>query len=170
MSDELILFDIFDRPLGHGEKLDVHQRGLLHRAFSVFLFDGDKMLLQRRAEGKYHSGGLWANSCCSHPRYGEELEEAVHRRLRQELGVDCAVEERFSFVYRTEFADGLSEYEYDHVFTGEYSGAVCPAADEIAEVRWMTLDERASAMTREPQKFASWFIIAASRLIRSMQK
>ena len=95
---------------------------------------------------------------------------AVHRRLRQELGVDCAVEERFSFVYRTEFADGLSEYEYDHVFTGEYSGAVCPAADEIAEVRWMTLDELASAMTREPQKFASWFIIAASRLIRSMQK
>ena len=94
----------------------------------------------------------------------------MHRRLRQELGVNCAVEERFSFVYRTEFADGLSEYEYDHVFTGEYSGAACPAADEIAEVRWMTLDELASAMTREPQEFASWFIIAASRLIRSMQK
>lgn len=166
MSDTLILVDLLDRPVGQGEKLDVHKRGLLHRAFSVFLFDGDRLLIQRRAFDKYHSGGLWANSCCSHPRAGEGLDEAVHRRMMQELGMDCAVTEEFAFVYRAVYADGLSEYEYDHVFAGEYSGAVAPDAGEIAEVKWIAADELLDEMAAHPERFSAWFIIAAPELIR----
>ena len=131
MQDELILVDLFDRAIGHGEKLDVHRRRLLHRAFSVFLVDENgRWLLQKRADGKYHSGGLWANACCSHPRWGETLPQAVSRRLQEELGITGEARELFSFIYYTPFPS-LSEYEYDHVFLLLHSGPVTPNPEEI---------------------------------------
>jgi len=161
-EDELILVDLFDRPVGHAPKLACHEQGRLHRAFSVFLVNGREVLLQRRAEGKYHSGGLWTNSCCSHPRVGEELGEAVARRLYEELGVDgCACREVGSFVYRHEFENGLVEFEYDHVFVGEWAGAVAPDPTEASAVAWVGIDEVASRLEREPDAFTCWFMTAA---------
>ena len=124
MEDRVILVDIFDNQIGSGEKMRVHREGRLHRAFSVFLYDGRKMLIQQRNPEKYHSGGLWANACCSHPRDRETLEEAVDRRMSEELGIQPEVREIDSFVYRAVYGDGLSEYEYDHVFLGKYRGEV----------------------------------------------
>ena len=121
--NNLILVDPDDREIGFGEKTDVHRRGLLHRAFSVFLFDGDRVLIQQRAAGKYHSAGLWANTCCSHPRAGQGLTEAVVQRLEEECGIRGAkIREAGCFLYRASFPNGLTEYEYDHVKTG-YAGA-----------------------------------------------
>lgn len=159
--DELILVDTRDQVVGHGEKLQVHREGLLHRAFSVFLVHDGKMLLHRRAEGKYHSGGLWTNACCSHPRRGEELSEAVERRLKEELGVSCPCEERFHFVYRAPFPGGITEYEYDHVFLGDYWGELRPDPEEIAACRWVEFSVLRDQLLRTPEVFTPWFLIAA---------
>lgn len=168
-SDQLILVDLADREVGRDNKLDVHQRGLLHRAFSVFLLDGDRLLLQRRALGKYHSGGLWTNSCCSHPRAGETLAEAVPRRLAQELGVTgVTCREVGSFVYRATFANGLTEYEFDHVLVGEWGGAsdsaglkpdpvgLKPDPAEVMDWRWVRLDELARDVAERPERYTAW--------------
>lgn len=165
MNDELILVDLEDNEIGHGEKLWVHENDRLHRAFSVFMIDGDKMLLQRRNVNKYHSGGLWANTCCSHPRVGEELEEAVKRRLLEEIGVYSACEEMFHFVYRSVYENGLTEYEYDHVFLCHYSGAVNPSKEEIDEISWVNITELKGDIIKNPQNYASWFLIALPRLL-----
>ncbi len=165
MNDELILVDLEDNEIGHGEKLWVHENDRLHRAFSVFMIDGDKMLLQRRNVNKYHSGGLWANACCSHPRVGEELEEAVKRRLLEEIGVCSACEEMFHFVYRSVYENGLTEYEYDHVFLCHYSGAVNPSKEEIDEISWVNITELKGDIIKNPQNYASWFLIALPRLL-----
>ncbi|HEX7957304.1 MAG TPA: isopentenyl-diphosphate Delta-isomerase, partial [Pyrinomonadaceae bacterium] len=118
-SEQLILVDADDRELGAGEKLEVHRAGALHRAFSVFVFDGrGRLLMQRRAAGKYHSGGLWSNTACGHPRPGEATRAAARRRLREEMGLDCELSAAFEFVYRAELGDSLVEHEYDHVFVG----------------------------------------------------
>ena len=122
MEDELILVSIFDEEVGSCPKLLTHQQGILHRAFSVFVVHDGRMLLQKRNSEKYHSGGLWTNACCSHPRKGEILSDAVSRRLLDELGVKFPVQEYFDFVYRAEFANGITEYEYDHVLLADYCG------------------------------------------------
>ena len=166
MEDQLILVDIFDNPAGTGQKLAVHQKGRLHRAFSVFVYRGNKMLLQKRSAGKYHSGGLWTNACCSHPRQGEELSEAVERRLEEELGVRMPVEELYSFVYRAQFENGLIEYEYDHVFLGEYDGEIRLNEEEASEIRWMDMDELAEDLWKNPEKYTAWFLIAAPQVLR----
>ena len=160
-ENDLILVDLDDREIGRGEKMDVHRRGLLHRAFSVFLFSGDRLLIQRRAAGKYHSAGLWANTCCSHPRPGQTLFASVAERLEQECGITGAnVRETGSFVYRTVFSDGLSEYEYDHVFTGQYTGPVTPDPAEIAELRYVPLAELKQDMLDHPDRYAAWLFTA----------
>ena len=169
-NDKLILVDFEDRIIGTSEKLEAHKKHLLHRAFSVFLYDGDCMLIQQRAAGKYHSGGKWANTCCSHPRDGETCEEAVHRRLREEVGMDCAVEELFSFICYAPFDDGLAEYELDHVFLGEYSGEVSPDPEEIAAVRRVQIDALEEDMRRNPADYAAWFHIAAPRVIAHLRE
>ena len=166
MEDQLILVDIFDNPEGTGQKLAVHQKGRLHRAFSVFVYRGNKMLLQKRSAGKYHSGGLWTNACCSHPRQGEELSEAVERRLEEELGIRMPVEELYSFVYRAQFENGLTEYEYDHVFLGEYDGEIRLNEEEASEIRWMDMDELAEDLWKNPEKYTAWFLIAAPQVLR----
>ncbi len=160
-EDRLILVDLHDREIGQEMKMQAHQKGLLHRAFSVFLFDGDRLWIQKRAAGKYHSGGLWANTCCSHPRAGESLEQAVHRRLQQEVGADCPVQHLTSFVYRADFPQqGLSEYELDHIFIGQYAGVLTPNPEEIEELRAVPVEELAKDMRENPARYAPWFLTA----------
>jgi isopentenyl-diphosphate delta-isomerase len=158
-EDELILVDLFDREIGTGPKLRVHRENRLHRAFSVFILHEDRMLIQRRAFDKYHSGGLWANACCSHPRAGEDLAGAVKRRLFEELGICTETEELFDFVYFQQY-EGLSEYEYDHVFAGDYDGPLQVNTDEIHEVRWVPMEELMEDLLVSPEKYCAWFRIA----------
>ena len=165
MEEKLILVNVYDREIGTEEKLKAHEKGLLHRAFSIFIHDGNKLLIQKRQEDKYHSGGLWANACCSHPRQGESLGSAIHRRLQEEMGFDCQLSKQFSFIYRAEFKNGLTEYEYDHVFLGEYSGEVTPNPDEASEICWITFDELEKELLEQPEKFCSWFLIAAPKIL-----
>ena len=158
---DMILVDLDDRVTGRGEKTDVHRRGLLHRAFSLFLFSGDRLLIQRRAAGKYHSANLWANTCCSHPCPGETTEKAVTRRLALECGITgVPVGEAGSFVYRACFPDEMTEYEFDHVFVGEYDGPFTPDPEEVAEMRYVLLSELKQDMLDHPEQYAVWFFTA----------
>ncbi len=159
--NDLILVDLDDIEIGVGEKMAVHERGQLHRAFSLFLFDGDKVLIQKRASGKYHSAGLWANTCCSHPCAGQSLEDAVVERLREECGISgVAVHEAGSFVYRAVFENGLTEYEYEHVFVGDYSCEVNADPEEIGELKYVEVAEVKKDLLEHPEKYAPWFITA----------
>ena len=157
------LVDLDDRPVGAAEKEEAHEKPLLHRAFSVFLTDpaGKRMLLQKRAKGKYHSGGLWTNACCSHPEPGEDLMAAAHRRLGEELGIDSGLREIGRFVYLHRFSDRLYEYEYDHVLLGRYDGPVRPDPEEAEEIRWADMDDVRRELLEEPERFTPWFVTAA---------
>lgn len=168
-SEKIVLVDLDDQIIGKETKVKVHEEGLLHRAFSVFIINKTRMLLQKRNINKYHSGGLWSNACCSHQREGEMLEDAVNRRLDEELGIDCSLTEVFSFVYRTVFENGLTEYEYDHVFVGEYNGTVSINYEEASEVRWFEFEELKRMMQNNPELFSSWFIIAAPRIMHIIE-
>lgn len=166
-SDKLIWVDLFDREIGSGEKLETHVKNQLHRAFSLFIVHDGKMLIQKRALEKYHSGGLWANACCSHPRWGETLIDAVHKRMEEELGIpqgNCYPEELFSFNYFSQY-EGLSEYEIDHVFLADYYGEINVDPDEIMELRWIALEDLQKELEEAPQTFSTWFLIAAPRVI-----
>ncbi len=167
MQEQLIWVDIFDNEIGYGEKLETHVKEQLHRAFSVFIIHDGKMFIQRRAMDKYHSGGLWANACCSHPRKGKTLEESVQDRLELELGIpigSCVPEETFSFVYYSKY-EGLSEYEYDHVLVADYHGQITPNREEIMDTRWVDMEELKQELEKAPQKFSAWFLIAAPRVL-----
>jgi isopentenyl-diphosphate delta-isomerase len=167
--EKIILVDVFDRQTGTEEKLEAHRSPRLHRAFSVFVHHGGKMLIQRRAEHKYHSGGLWANACCSHPRDGERTEEAVLRRMEEELGIeDVDAEELFSFVYLNKFLNDLYEYEYDHVFAADYGGVLAVNREEIGDVEWVEFGELARRLCAVPEMFASWFLIAAPSVLKKL--
>ncbi len=160
-DDLLILTDLLDRQTGTATKEQAHRSGLLHRAFSVMLYreagGAREYLIARRAEGKYHSGGLWANSCCSHPRNGETVPEAARGRVREELG--CGIRELReigAFVYRACFPDGLCEYEYDHVLLGCLEGGISPDPAEVGETRWVPAEALASLPAASPDRFAPW--------------
>ena len=166
--DELILVDEQDNPVGHETKLRAHEEGgRLHRAFSVFIFNrAGEMLIQRRAPGKYHFGGLWTNACCSHPRRGESTPAAARRRLRDEFGFDADLREVFTFIYRaTDPTSGLTEHEFDHVFVGQFDGEPRPNPDEIDRWRWMKPDELLAEVRAEPAKFTPWFGLAVERVL-----
>jgi isopentenyl-diphosphate delta-isomerase len=167
--EKIILVDIFDRQTGAEEKIEAHRSPRLHRAFSLFVHHGGKMLIQQRAARKYHSGGLWANACCSHPRDGERTEEAVSRRMEEELGIRNAdVKELFSFVYLHKFRDDMYEYEYDHVFSADYDGALTVNREEIEDAEWVAFEELARRLCAAPEMFASWFLIAAPRVLKKL--
>jgi isopentenyl-diphosphate Delta-isomerase len=171
-SEEIILVDEDDNPIGFEAKSRAHENGgKLHRAFSIFIFDAaGKMLLQRRAKRKYHFGGLWTNACCGHPRKGEMLQEAVCARLQQEFGFDAELEEIFSFLYRASDAgSGLTEHEFDHVFYGEFDGEPRPDPDEIDDWRWVGLSELLTDLENNPQDYTPWFKISVRRVIESLQ-
>jgi isopentenyl-diphosphate delta-isomerase len=165
MNDELILVDENDSPLGKMDKLLVHQKGLLHRAFSVFIFNSKgELLLQQRADTKYHSGGLWTNTCCSHPRYGEELSEAVERRLMEEMGMKCETEFAFSFIYFAAFENGLSEHELDHVFVGTSDIAPTPNSAEVKNWKYINLASLEKDIEKHPKNYSEWMKICLPRL------
>ncbi len=149
------------------EKLHAHREGLLHLAISVFVFSGDRLLIQRRADGKYHSGGLWANTCCTHPDWGEKLEAAAHRRLKDELGLTVpSLEERSVIEYRAQVSDTLWEHERVHVFrycAGDEEPVARPEPEEVSAVRWVTERDLRSEMAESPGRFAPWFRIYVSR-------
>lgn len=171
MDSNVILVDIQDSVRGETTKFLAHQTPLLHRAFSVFLYHDDKLLIQRRSLHKYHSGGLWANTCCSHPRPGEKIIEAANRRLYEELSIqNVTIEELFSFVYYYQFAETLFEYEYDHVLLGEYTGTPFLNKEEADEFKWISLQELSQSLIDAPQSFAPWFLIAAPRVIQKLSE
>jgi isopentenyl-diphosphate Delta-isomerase len=169
MSEQVVLVNEQDEETGTIEKMEAHRKALLHRAFSVFIFNNKgEMLLQQRALGKYHSPGLWTNACCSHPRPGERVEEAANRRLKEEMGINTALEKAFDFIYRTEFDNGLTEYEFDHVYTGTYSGALQPDNQEVKDYCFRSMEEIDDDLRQRPDKYTAWFKIAWPRLHPSL--
>ncbi len=167
-SDDLILVDEKDNVVGYSPKLRAHEHGgLLHRAFSIFIFNSrGEMLLQRRAAGKYHFGGLWTNACCSHPRRGQTTIDAAHSRLREEFGFDTDLLEIFAFKYSaTDSTSGLTENEFDHVFTGQFDGQPQPDAGEISEWKWLRLHGLQADLHARPDRYTPWFRIAFERVL-----
>lgn len=165
--NDLILVDIFDNKIGNISKKEAHEKPMLHRAFSVFLFHKNRMLIQQRAYNKYHSGGLFANTCCSHPRSEDILKDASDR-LMEEVGISVDknnLKELFSFTYLTKFNDHLFEYEFDHVVVGEYDGGFDINPEEVNDMMWIDVDDLAEDMTKNPQKYSSWFLICAPKVI-----
>jgi isopentenyl-diphosphate Delta-isomerase len=157
----VILVDETDQPLGTMEKIEAHRRALLHRAFSVFIFNSrGEMLLQQRAQEKYHSAGLWTNACCSHPRPGEDTRAAALRRLQEELGFTTDLQKLFEFTYRTAFDNGLTEFEFDHVFIGTYDQEISPDRAEVSDYRYQSLPEIEAELLSAPTTFTSWFQLA----------
>lgn len=160
-QEMLVLVNEHDEAVGTMEKMEVHRKALLHRAFSVFLFNsaGD-MLLQQRALSKYHSGGLWTNTCCSHPYPHETPMEAGKRRTREELGIGVELRPAFSFIYKAALDNELTEHEFDHVLVGRYDGVVLPNADEVMNYRFQSLDSLRESLSAEPSHYTAWFKIA----------
>ncbi len=157
-SEEVILVDASDRALGTAPKLDAHRSGDLHRAFSVLIDDGNgNLLLQKRHVDKYHSGGLWTNACCGHPRPGEDALTAARRRLQEEMGIACALSPLGTLVYRADVGDGLVEHELVHLFGGKHTGTVHPDAREAEAYAWRPLEEVLQEASSAPQRFTAWF-------------
>lgn len=156
--ERLVLVDEDDREVGSEDKLAVHAAGLLHRAFSIFVLNGaGALLLQRRASSKYHSGGRWSNACCGHPRPREPLATAAHRRLREEMGFDCALARIGSLRYRARLEGGLVENEIDHVLVGTWDGAPAPDPREADAWRWVEREPLEARLAAEPEEFTVWF-------------
>ena len=164
---QVILVDENDRQQGFMEKMMAHERGVLHRAFSVFIFNNrGEMLLQQRALNKYHSGGLWTNACCSHPQPEEATRNAAQRRLKEEMGFEVPLEKVFDFVYKTEFESGLSEHEFDHVFAGEYDAGVVFNRQEVMDCCYKSMPEIKESLDTHPQKYTAWFHLAFPEIER----
>lgn len=164
--EKITLVDEHDNVIGHEEKMKAHENGgKLHRAFSIFIFNNkNEMLIQQRSVKKYHFGGLWTNTCCSHPNEGESLEEATHRKLNQEFGFNTEIKEKFSFIYKdTDKNSGLTEHEFDHVFTGEFNGTPQPNPEEIDDFRWISVANLKLDIKLHPEKYTPWFKIAISK-------
>ena len=162
---DVILVDEKDRPTGTMEKIEVHKKAMLHRAFSVFIFnDKGEMLLQKRASKKYHSGGLWTNSCCSHPQPGEDTMAAANKRLQEEMGFSTSLTKAFTFIYKASFENGLTEHEYDHVFVGSFNGLIRPNPDEVDDYCNQSLDQLKQSLKTHPHHFTEWFKIALPKL------
>jgi isopentenyl-diphosphate delta-isomerase len=166
----VVLVDENDKELGTEEKLKAHQDGgKLHRAVSAFIFNSKgKMLLQKRAYSKYHAPGLWSNACCTHPRPGETPEEAVHRRLREEMGFDCLMKEVLGTVYEADVGRGLTEREFDHLFVGIFDGRLAPNREEVSDFRWSKLEELKAGVKNNPAHYAPWFRILLPKLLEAM--
>jgi len=163
--NNVILVDDSDVQVGIMEKMEAHRLGVLHRAFSVFIFNTNgEMLLQQRADSKYHSPCLWTNACCSHPQPREENVDAAHRRLIEELGFDTPLTKVFSFTYFAEFDNGLKENEFDHVFMGTYDGPVIFNPVEVKAIAFMPLEKIREELEQQPEKYTAWFRIAFPKL------
>ncbi len=167
-QERVILVDEADRHAGTEEKIAAHRNAALHRAFSVFVFNQrGELMLQQRAAAKYHSRRLWSNTCCGHPRPGEGVETAAHRRLREEMGFDCPLTAAIRFAYQAELEDGMFENEIDHVLLGTFNEDPCPNPDEVAAWRWTDMKTLVAEMADAPQRFTAWFGTAIDELARS---
>lgn len=161
----VVLVDEQDNAIGTMEKQQAHVEGVLHRAFSIFIFNSEKkLLLQKRASSKYHCGGLWTNTCCSHPRENETVLDAANRRLEEEMGMFCNLQSIFSFVYKAEFENGLTEHEFDHVFFGESNSTPTLNLEEVEDFRYVGMEELQIEINENPAHFTPWFLIALDRV------
>ncbi len=159
--EQVILVDEKDTDLGVMEKIEAHEKALLHRAFSVFIFNtSGEMLLQQRALTKYHSPGLWTNACCSHPRPGEDTLAAAQRRLKEELGFETSLHKIFDFTYQAVFDNGLAEFEFDHVFAGTYDGAIHANEEEVSAFEYRSMQEIDQWVGLGNPQLSAWFTIA----------
>lgn len=169
--ENVILVDEHDRVLGLMEKLEAHQKGVLHRAISVFVFNSQgELLLQQRAPHKYHSPLLWTNTCCSHPRNDETTLESAQRRLKEEMGMTCPLSHLFHFIYRAEFDNGLIEHELDHVFLGISDELPKPNVEEAADFKYLKLDLLLTDLKANPQDYTPWFEIILSKHLDKIEK
>jgi len=165
VKEKVILVDETDNAVGEMGKMEAHIKGILHRAFSVFVMDGsNRLLMQRRALEKYHSPGLWTNTCCSHPRSGEAVGQAAHRRMKEEMGFDCPLDSVFTFIYHATFDNGLTEHELDHVLIGFSEEIPNPNPYEVHEYKWMPLPEIAKSIRDNPELYTVWFRIAFDKV------
>lgn len=156
----VILVDENDSVIGTMPKLEAHQKARLHRAFSVFIFNSaGELLLQKRADGKYHSAGLWTNTCCSHPAPGQDTKESAHMRLLMEMGISSELEYILKFKYKSPFENGLTEHEIDHIFVGQTDDEPLINPDEVSEFRYMSLSDIREDIYRNPYNYTSWFRI-----------
>ena len=164
--EQVILVDEQDNEIGLMEKIEAHQKALLHRAFSVFVFNAKgEMLLHQRSLKKYHCGGLWTNACCSHPRSGETTLAAATRRLQEEMGFETPLEKIFDFTYQATFDNGLTEHEFDHVFVGYYDGAIDPNYNEVEEFIWASMERIQDSISKRGHFYTPWFLIAFPKVM-----
>jgi len=162
--EDIILVNEKDEEIGLGYKMPVHKEGFLHRAFSIFVFNSKgEMLLQKRALDKYHSAGLWSNTCCSHPKPEEELLSAAHRRLKEEMGFDCDLSEKTAFKYKATLGE-LVEYEYDHIIVGDFNGTPKINKSEVCDWKWIGVNEVKKDMLKNPEEYTFWFKVALNKL------
>ena len=169
VNENVVLVDKNDNPIGLMEKIEAHRRGLLHRAFSVFIIDdASRLLLQKRSQTKYHSPGLWTNTCCSHPRNGEILIDAANRRLMQEMGMSANLKHMFSFIYRAEFDNGLIEHEFDHVFIGKSNSDPVINSDEVCEWKWTEIKKIKKDIIENSHHYTEWFKIIFNKFFNKL--
>ncbi len=169
--EEVILVDRHDAPLGFMEKMEAHRGAHLHRAFSVFLFDAQgRMLLQRRSEGKYHCGGLWSNAVCSHPRPDETMEISISRKMQQEIGASPEVEKAFTFYYKANLDNGLTEHELDHIFIGRCNGELQLNPAEVDAVRYAYPEEIMADMERNSSAYTPWFRLLLPKMMEYLSR
>ena len=170
MKEHVILVDKQDNPIGLMPKLEAHQKALLHRAFSVFILNSKgELMLQQRAIHKYHSPGLWTNTCCSHQRDGETNIEAGKRRLQEEMGFSTELKEVTSFIYKAPFDNGLTEHEFDHVLLGHYEYEPVINKDEVLSWKWMPLEEVRNDIDQNPDLYTVWFVIIFAKFYKDLK-
>jgi isopentenyl-diphosphate Delta-isomerase len=164
--EQVVLVNELDQEIGLMEKMEAHEKALLHRAFSVFVFnDAGELLLQQRAFEKYHSGGLWTNTCCSHPRPNETVLDAANRRLMEEMGFQTPLNKVFDFIYQAEFSNGLTEHEFDHVLIGHYNGAIVPDPHEVHAYEYRTMESIQASLDAKEGLFTAWFEIIFPKMM-----
>lgn len=171
MEEFVVLVDREDNELGLMEKQQAHIAGLLHRAFSVFIFNSNgELMLQQRAASKYHSPTLWTNTCCSHPRENESYLEAAHRRLIEEMGFDCDLTFKFKFIYKASLDNGLTEHELDYVFVGTFDDEPNLNSEEVMAYRWVEMEDLKKDIAKNPQNYTAWFKIIFDQYLSNIEE
>lgn len=169
-QEQVILVNEKDEQIGLMEKIEAHEKALLHRAFSVFVFNNkNELMIQQRAHSKYHSPGLWTNTCCSHQREGESNIDAGKRRLMEEMGFSTDLKDTISFIYKAPFDNGLTEHEFDHILVGYFEDEPNPNPDEVADWKWMTLEDLKTDMSKNPDIYTEWFKIIFDKYLTSIE-
>lgn len=171
VEEKVVLVDKSGNQIGLMPKLEAHQKGILHRAFSIFLFNSEnQILLQKRSLIKYHSAGLWTNTCCSHPRDGEDIIDAGKRRLYEEMGIKTELKKEFEFTYNVVLENGLTEHEFDHVLIGNFNGTPILNKDEVEDWKWMSLEEIEKDINENKEDYTVWFVIAFDYFYKNFKK